>query len=127
MGVIMKTAGSNPRYARAIGINVNKIKIIVYSLCGLLASLAGIIEVARLSSAQPTAGTGYELDAIAAVVLGGTSLAGGKGRIVGTLIGALILGFLNNGLNLLGVSSYYQMIVKAVVILLAVLVDNKKQ
>ncbi len=71
-------------------------------------------------------GTGYELDAIAAVVLGGTSLAGGKGRIVGTLIGALILGFLNNGLNLLGVSSYYQMIVKAVVILLAVLVDNKK-
>ncbi|HIC5950729.1 TPA: ATP-binding cassette domain-containing protein [Salmonella enterica subsp. enterica serovar Newport] len=73
------------------------------------------------------AGTGYELDAIAAVVLGGTSLAGGKGRIVGTLIGALILGFLNNGLNLLGVSSYYQMIVKAVVILLAVLVDNKKQ
>ncbi|EQB9285201.1 ribose ABC transporter permease [Escherichia coli] len=110
-----------------IKINVNKIKIIVYSLCGLLASLAGIIEVARLSSAQPTAGTGYELDAIAAVVLGGTSLAGGKGRIVGTLIGALILGFLNNGLNLLGVSSYYQMIVKAVVILLAVLVDNKKQ
>ncbi len=82
--------------------------------------------MARLSSAQPTAGTGYELDAIAAVVLGGTSLAGGKGRIVGTLIGALILGFLNNGLNLLGVSSYYQMIVKAVVILLAVLVDNKK-
>ena len=90
------------------GIRVSKIKIIVYSLCGLLASLAGIIEVARLSSAQPTAGTGYELDAIAAVVLGGTSLAGGKGRIVGTLIGALILGFLNNGLNLLGVSSYYQ-------------------
>ncbi len=83
--------------------------------------------VARDGSAQPTAGTGYELDAIAAVVLGGTSLAGGKGRIVGTLIGALILGFLNNGLNLLGVSSYYQMIVKAVVILLAVLVDNKKQ
>ena len=68
-------------------------KIIVYSLCGLLAALAGVIEVARLSSAQPTAGTGYELDAIAAVVLGGTSLAGGKGRIVGTLIGALILGF----------------------------------
>ena len=89
--------------------------------------LAAWYMLHRLSSAQPTAGTGYELDAIAAVVLGGTSLAGGKGRIVGTLIGALILGFLNNGLNLLGVSSYYQMIVKAVVILLAVLVDNKKQ
>ena len=119
--------GGNEAATRLSGISVNKVKVIVYSLCGLLASLAGIIEVARLSSAQPTAGTGYELDAIAAVVLGGTSLAGGKGRIVGTLIGALILGFLNNGLNLLGVSSYYQMIVKAVVILLAVLVDNKKQ
>ncbi len=83
-------------------------------------ALGGNEAATRLS-----AGTGYELDAIAAVVLGGTSLAGGKGRIVGTLIGALILGFLNNGLNLLGVSSYYQMIVKAVVILLAVLVDNK--
>ena len=124
---IGRPLGGNEAATRLSGINVNKIKIIVYSLCGLLASLAGIIEVARLSSAQPTAGTGYELDAIAAVVLGGTSLAGGKGRIVGTLIGALILGFLNNGLNLLGVSSYYQMIVKAVVILLAVLVDNKKQ
>jgi ribose transport system permease protein len=79
----------------------------------------------RLSSAQPTAGTGYELDAIAAVVLGGTSLAGGKGRISGTLIGAFIIGFLNNALNLLDVSSYYQMIVKATVILLAVLIDHK--
>ena len=127
LGRYIYALGGNESATRLSGISVNKVKIIVYSLCGLLASLAGIIEVARLSSAQPTAGTGYELDAIAAVVLGGTSLAGGKGRIVGTLIGALILGFLNNGLNLLGVSSYYQMIVKAVVILLAVLVDNKKQ
>ena len=121
LGRYIYALGGNEAATRLSGISVSKIKIIVYSLCGLLASLAGIIEVARLSSAQPTAGTGYELDAIAAVVLGGTSLAGGKGRIVGTLIGALILGFLNNGLNLLGVSSYYQMIVKAVVILLAVL------
>ena len=127
LGRYIYALGGNEAATRLSGISVNKVKIIVYSLCGMLASLAGIIEVARLSSAQPTAGTGYELDAIAAVVLGGTSLAGGKGRIVGTLIGALILGFLNNGLNLLGVSSYYQMIVKAVVILLAVLVDNKKQ
>ena len=104
LGRYIYALGGNEAATRLSGINVNKIKIIVYSLCGLL-----------------------ELDAIAAVVLGGTSLAGGKGRIVGTLIGALILGFLNNGLNLLGVSSYYQMIVKAVVILLAVLVDNKKQ
>ncbi|MDQ5068556.1 ribose ABC transporter permease [Klebsiella pneumoniae] len=129
LGRYIYALGGNEAATRLSGISVNKVKIIVYALCGMLASLAGIIEVARLSSAQPTAGTGtgYELDAIAAVVLGGTSLAGGKGRIVGTLIGALILGFLNNGLNLLGVSSYYQMIVKAVVILLAVLVDNKKQ
>ncbi|MET1587301.1 ribose ABC transporter permease [Yersinia enterocolitica] len=121
LGRYIYALGGNESATRLSGISVDKVKIIVYSLCGLLAALAGIIEVARLSSAQPTAGTGYELDAIAAVVLGGTSLAGG------TLIGALILGFLNNGLNLLGVSSYYQMIVKAVVILLAVLVDNKKQ
>lgn len=125
LGRYIYALGGNESATRLSGISVDKVKVIVYSLCGLLAALAGVIEVARLSSAQPTAGTGYELDAIAAVVLGGTSLAGGKGRIVGTLIGALILGFLNNGLNLLGVSSYYQMIVKATVILLAVLVDNK--
>ncbi|KAB8312737.1 ribose ABC transporter permease [Erwinia endophytica] len=125
LGRYIYALGGNEAATRLSGIRVNRVKIIVYALCGMLAALAGTIEVARLSSAQPTAGTGYELDAIAAVVLGGTSLAGGKGRIMGTLIGALILGFLNNGLNLLGVSSYYQMIVKAVVILLAVLVDNK--
>ncbi|MBW7980948.1 ribose ABC transporter permease [Enterobacillus tribolii] len=125
LGRYIYALGGNEAATRLSGISVDRVKIIVYALCGLLSALAGVIEVARLSSAQPTAGTGYELDAIAAVVLGGTSLAGGKGRIMGTLIGALILGFLNNGLNLLGVSSYYQMIVKAVVILLAVLVDNK--
>ncbi|NDL64853.1 ribose ABC transporter permease [Acerihabitans arboris] len=125
LGRYIYALGGNEAATRLSGISVDRVKIIVYALCGLLASLAGVIEVARLSSAQPTAGTGYELDAIAAVVLGGTSLSGGKGRIMGTLIGALILGFLNNGLNLLSVSSYYQMIVKAVVILLAVLVDNK--
>ena len=125
LGRYIYALGGNEAATRLSGISVNRVKVTVYALCGMLAALAGTIEVARLSSAQPTAGTGYELDAIAAVVLGGTSLAGGKGRIMGTLIGALILGFLNNGLNLIGVSSYYQMIVKAVVILLAVLIDNK--
>ena len=86
----------------------------------------GAILTSRLNSAQPTAGTGYELDAIAAVVLGGTSLSGGKGRIVGTLIGVLIIGTLNNGLNILNVSSFYQQVVKGIVILLAVLMDRKK-
>jgi ribose transport system permease protein len=98
----------------------------IYSLAGLLAALSGAILTSRLNSAQPTAGTSYELDAIAAVVLGGTSLSGGRGRIVGTLIGALIIGTLNNGLNLLGVSSFYQMVVKGIVILIAVLIDRKK-
>lgn len=119
--------GGNESATRLSGINVDRVKIGVYAICGLLAALAGIIVTSRLSSAQPTAGMGYELDAIAAVVLGGTSLMGGKGRIMGTLIGALIIGFLNNALNLLDVSSYYQMIAKAVVILLAVLVDNKNK
>ncbi len=117
--------GGNESATLLSGINVDRIKIGVYSICGLLSALAGIIITSRLSSAQPTAGMGYELDAIAAVVVGGTSLMGGKGRITGTLIGALIIGVLNNALNLLDVSSYYQMIVKAVVILLAVLVDTK--
>ncbi|MGF1709676.1 ribose ABC transporter permease [Vibrio kagoshimensis] len=119
--------GGNESAARLSGIDVDKVKIGVYAICGLLAAVAGIIVASRLSSAQPTAGMGYELDAIAAVVLGGTSLAGGRGRIMGTLVGALIIGFLNNALNLLDVSSYYQMIAKAVVILLAVLVDNKNK
>lgn len=119
--------GGNESATRLSGINVDRVKIGVYAICGLLAALVSIIVTSRLSSAQPTAGMGYELDAIAAVVLGGTSLMGGKGRIMGTLIGALIIGFLNNALNLLDVSSYYQMIAKAVVILLAVLVDNKNK
>jgi len=119
--------GGNESATKLSGINVDRIKIGVYSICGLLSALAGIIITSRLSSAQPTAGMGYELDAIAAVVVGGTSLAGGRGYIMGTLIGALIIGVLNNALNLLDVSSYFQMIVKAAVILLAVLVDNKNK
>ncbi|MEZ8143052.1 ribose ABC transporter permease [Enterovibrio norvegicus FF-33] len=119
--------GGNESATRLSGIDVDKVKIGAYAICGFLAALAGIIVTSRLSSAQPTAGMGYELDAIAAVVLGGTSLMGGKGRIMGTLIGALIIGFLNNALNLLDVSSYFQMIAKAVVILAAVMVDNKNK
>jgi len=119
--------GGNESATRLSGINVDRIKIGVYAICGVMAALAGIIVTSRLSSAQPTAGMGYELDAIAAVVLGGTSLMGGRGKITGTLIGALIIGFLNNALNLLDVTSYYQMIAKALVIFLAVLVDNKNK
>ncbi len=117
--------GGNEQVARLAGINVSRIKIGVYAISGALAAIAGIILTARLESAQPTAGLSYELDAIAAVVLGGTSLMGGRGRISGTLIGALIIGVLNNALNLMDVSSYYQMIAKGAVILLAVAVDSR--
>ena len=125
LGRYIYALGGNESATQLSGINVDKVKIIVYAMSGLLCAVASTIEVSRLSSAQPTAGTGYEMDAIAAVVLGGTSMSGGRGKIIGTLIGALILGFLNNGLNMLGVDAYYQMIVKGGVILLAVLVDKK--
>lgn len=116
--------GGNEEASRLSGINTDRIKIWVYSLSGAMAATAGMILTSRLNSAQPTAGTGYELDAIAAVVLGGTSLTGGRGWIFGTLVGALLIGILNNGLNLLGVSSFYQQVIKGVVILLAVLLDR---
>ncbi|TWT06795.1 ribose ABC transporter permease [Planococcus sp. CPCC 101016] len=118
--------GGNEEASILSGINTDRIKIYVYSLLGLLAALASLILTSRLNSAQPTAGEMFELDAIAAVVLGGTSLTGGRGWIVGTLIGALIIGVLNNGLNLMGVPSFFQQVVKGAVILLAVLLDRKK-
>lgn len=118
--------GGNEKAAWISGIKVPRVKIMIYSLAGFMSALAGAILTSRLNSAQPTAGTSYELDAIAAVVLGGTSLSGGRGRIVGTLIGVLIIGVLNNGMNLLGVSSFYQSVVKGIVILIAVLLDRKK-
>jgi ribose transport system permease protein len=106
------------------GVKVDRIKIWVYTVSGAMSAMAGVVLTSRLNSAQPTAGTGYELDAIAAVVLGGTSLTGGRGWIFGTLMGALLIGVLNNGLNLLGVSSFYQQVIKGAVILLAVLLDR---
>ena len=118
--------GGNEKASFIAGVKSNKIKIFVYSISGVLASLAGIILTSRLNSAQPTAGESYEMDAIASVVLGGTSMSGGKGRIFGTLIGALIIGTLNNGLNLLGVSTFYQQIVKGIVIIIDVLIDRRK-
>ncbi len=124
-GRYVYAVGGNEKVARLSGINVNAIKIAVFAVSGTCAALAGIILTARLGSAQPNAGFGYELDAIAAAVIGGTSLMGGRGRIFGTLIGALVIGVLNNVLNILDVSSYFQMIAKGAVILLAVLVDSR--
>lgn len=118
--------GGNEKASFIAGIKTDKVKIAIYTISGVMASIAGLILTSRLNSAGPQAGTSYEMDAIAAVVLGGTSMTGGKGSLTGTLIGVLILGVLNNGLNLLGVSSFYQQIVKGIVILLAVLIDRKR-
>lgn len=122
--------GGNEEATRLSGINTQTYKTFAYVLSGVFSALAAIIITARLSSAQPTAGNTYELDAIAAVVLGGTSLAGGIGTIGGTLVGALIIGVLSNALNLLEVTSYYQTIVKGAVIFVAVVIDiqsNKRK
>jgi len=119
--------GGNEKAAFVSGIKVNITKTWIYVISGIMSSAAGMILISRLSSAQPDAGTGFEMDAIAAGVLGGTSLAGGRGRIFGTLIGALIIGTLNNGMNLIGISSFYQQIVKGIVIIIAVLLDRRKK
>lgn len=116
--------GGNERASRLSGISVNRIKLFVYTMAGLLSAVAALIVTARLDSAQPNAGSGYELDSIAAVVIGGTSLNGGKGSIWGTVIGALIIGVLNNGLVLLNVSPFWQQVIKGLVILLAVIMDR---
>lgn len=118
--------GGNEKAAYIAGVKLNKVKIIIYSISGMMAAISGLIVTSRLSSAQPGAGASYEMDAIAAVVLGGASLSGGKGRLVGTLIGALIIGVLNNGLTIIGVSAFWQQVVKGLVILIAVLLDRFK-
>ncbi len=119
--------GGNERAAFLTGLPVNGIKTAVYTLGGLLAGAAGLIVTARLDSAQPNAGLGYELDSIAAVVIGGTSLSGGRGSVMGTVIGCLIIGVLNNGLFLLNVSPFWQQVVKGFVILAAVAIDRMSQ
>jgi ribose transport system permease protein len=123
-GTYVYAVGGNAEAARLSGISLAGIQILVYVLGGALAGLAGLILAARLSSAQPNTGVGFELDAIAAVVLGGTSLMGGEGTIWGTTVGAFIIGILNNGFNLMNVSPFYQLIAKGAVIVLAVLVDQ---
>lgn len=119
--------GGNPKAARLAGVKVNRILTSVYVIAGACAGLAGLIFAARVISAQPTAGEGYELDAIAAVVLGGTALAGGRGRIIGTLIGSVILGVLTTGLILLNVPFFTQLLIKGAVIIFAVSIDSLKQ
>jgi ribose transport system permease protein len=124
-GRYLYALGGNEDSARLSGINTDRIKTWVYVVSGITAAISGVIITSRIGSASPNAGAGFELDAIAAVVIGGTSLSGGEGSVVGTIIGALIIGVLNNGLNLMNVSPFYQSIVKGSVILIAVLLDKK--
>ncbi|MBV7273292.1 ribose ABC transporter permease [Clostridium thailandense] len=126
-GRYVYAVGGNEDSARLSGINTDKIKTLVYVIVGATSALSGIVVTSRIGSASPNAGSGFELDAIAAVVLGGTSLAGGEGSVIGTIIGAMIIGVLNNGLNLMNVSPFYQLIVKGFVILLAVILDKKNK
>lgn len=119
--------GGNEKAATLSGLNVNRIKLLVYTLGGLLSGVAGLLVTARLDSATPNAGLSYELDSIAAVVIGGTSLNGGRGSIMGTVLGCLIIGVLNNGLVLLEVSPFWQQVIKGAVILVAVAVDKMGQ
>ncbi|MDP1732392.1 MAG: ABC transporter permease [Devosia sp.] len=125
-GRYVYAVGGNPHAAKTSGINVTRIKFIVYVISGALAGLGGMILTARTGSALPQAGIAYELDAIAAVVIGGTSLAGGVGRVTGTLIGALIIGVMNNGLDLMGIESYYQQVIKGALIVGAVMLDRNR-
>jgi ribose transport system permease protein len=119
--------GGNEQATRLSGVRVARAKLIVYTLSGLTSALAAIVLTARLMSGQPNAGVGFELDAIAAVVMGGTSISGGRGSIVGTLIGALLLGVLNNGLNMVGVNPYVQNVIKGGIILLAIYISRERR
>ncbi|WP_246022114.1 ABC transporter permease [Flavobacterium cellulosilyticum] len=119
--------GGNEKAAFLSGININKVKLAVYGIAGVMAAVGGVLVTSRLNSAQPNAGMSYELDSIAAVVIGGTSLSGGVGTVTGTVIGAIIIGVLNNGLVLLDVSPFWQQVVKGIVILLAVIIDKMNQ
>lgn len=123
-GKTVYSIGGNIQAAKLCGINVNKVLVLVYAYAGLMAAVGGIILTARVSSGNPTSGLAYELDAIAATVIGGTSLTGGVGLISGTIIGALIIGVLNNGLTLVGVSPNWQQVIKAIIIVGAVTIDT---
>ena len=124
LGRYIYAIGGNETAAELSGLKIKKIKLVVYSIAGALSAIGGLIVTSRLDSAQPNAGMGFELDSIAAVVIGGTSLSGGKGTILGTVQGALIIGILNNGLVLLNVSPFWQQVIKGLVILLAVVIEK---
>ncbi|MFW5695236.1 MAG: ABC transporter permease subunit [Alkalispirochaeta sp.] len=124
LGTRIYAVGGNPQAARLTGINVKFIIVFVYGMSGLLSGLGGVMTASRLYSASGLLGNGYELDAIASVILGGTSILGGMGSVVGTLVGALIIAVLNNGLTLMNVSYFWQLVVRGIVIVIAVLIER---
>jgi len=126
-GRYVYAVGSNKDVAKLSGINVTKIKFSVYMICGILAALAGVVLASKLQNGQATAATGYELNAIAAVAMGGTSMSGGRGGMIQTVFGLFVIGIINNALSLLGVSSYWQIIAMGVIILIAVVIDQNKK
>jgi ribose transport system permease protein len=126
LGLYIYSIGGNEEATKLSGVNVDRYKIIVYTISGIFSAVSAMILTARLNSAQPTFGQGYELDAIATVVLGGASLSGGSGEVLGTLFGALLLGTINNGMNLMNISPFYQDLVKGAIILLAVLLEKSE-
>jgi ribose/xylose/arabinose/galactoside ABC-type transport system permease subunit len=123
-GRYIRALGSNEEAARLSGINVRFYRVMVYTICGLLSGLAGLIMLGRVSSGQPGAGKGMEMDVLTAVVLGGVSLSGGKGKISGAFIGILIIGVVSNGMSIMGIHDYYQSVIKGVVLLAAVIFDS---
>lgn len=125
-GTYVYAIGGNREAAKLSGVPIKKVEIIVFTVSAFLSAFAGLVLCSRMYSGQPSVGDGYELDAIAACVLGGTSMSGGKGRISGTVFGAMVIGIISNGLNLIGVSSYWQLIVKGLIIACAVLLDSQK-
>lgn len=127
IGRYIYAIGGNEEAARLSGVRVSRYKLLTYALSGLMCSIAGLVLSSRLMSGQPNSGIGFEMDAIAAVVMGGTSITGGRGSIVGTLIGALMLGVLNNGLNMMGVSPYVQNIIKGLIILFAIYISRERR
>ncbi|KQS24802.1 ABC transporter permease [Dyadobacter sp. Leaf189] len=124
LGRYMYAVGGNESAARASGIRVGNVKMWVYTICGILSAMGGILLTARITTGQPNAGAGFELDAIAAAIIGGTSTSGGTGTMTGTLIGALLIGVISNSLDLLNVTSYYQQVVMGVIIIGAVVLDG---
>ena len=125
-GTYIYAIGGNRESARLSGVPIKKVEIAVFTIIGLLSAFAGLVLASRMYSGQPSVGAGYELDAIAACVLGGVSMSGGKGRISGTVFGAMVIGFISNGLNLMNVNSFWQLVVKGIIILIAVVIDSQK-